>query len=120
MQSRARKQRSLFRTTVLLCLIAHAVLVTVTHHHPETQRLPGTAEASIEAGGRTRSGTPLQTSKDMCCLLCSLQRHSVTEIRPISIVPVLSSEPVSLEMFVWEPSCNGVLIVLSDRAPPLA
>jgi hypothetical protein len=110
---------SFARAAVLLCLVAHASLVTVTHQHSESgfSKLPA---FGIEASPGNGSHGPLGTRRDTCCMSCCLQRNFVNSISPISIPPDLCPEPVTAEAFVLESSSNGVILVLSSRAPPLA
>ncbi len=115
---RARHAGSFARAAVLLCLVAHASLVTVTHQHSEAG-FPKLAACSIEASPGNGSNGPLGTSRDTCTSCC-LQRNFVNSISPISIPPDLCPEPVTTEALVLESSSNGVILVLSSRAPPLA
>jgi hypothetical protein len=107
------------RAAVLLWLVAHASLVTVTHQHNEAgfERL---ATCGIEASPGNSSNGPLGTRRDTCCMSCCLQRNFVNSINPISIPPDLCLETVTPEAFALESSSNGVILVLSNRAPPIA
>ena len=115
---RARDAGSFARAAVLLCLVAHASLVTVTHQHSEAG-FPKLAECGVEASPGNGSHGPLDTSGDTC-MSCCLQRNFVISISPISIPPDLCLETVTPEAFALESSSNGVILVLSNRAPPLA
>ena len=115
-----RNARSFARAALLLCLVAHASLVTVTHHHSAAGHVPKLAACGVEASPGNGSNGPLGTSRDTCCMSCCLQRNFVNSISPISIPPDLCPEPVTPEAFVLESSSNGVILVLSNRAPPLA
>jgi hypothetical protein len=117
--SRASKARSLARAVVLLCLVTHSILVTITHHHGNGQGVPRAAACSVEASRDSNPSKPSGTNGDTCCLSCCLQRNLVAGIRPISIPPDLCPKPVSSKMFVSEPLSNGVSLILSNRAPPL-
>jgi hypothetical protein len=116
---RASNARSFARAAVLLCLVAHASLVTVTHQHSESGFLK-LAACGVEARPGNDSNGPLGTSRDTCCMSCCLQRNFVNSISPISIPPDLCLETVTPEAFVLESSSYGVILVLSNRAPPLA
>jgi hypothetical protein len=115
---RASDASAFARAAVLLCLVAHASLVTVTHQHSESG-FPKLAACGVEASPGNGSNGPLGTSRDTCTSCC-LQRNFVNSISPISIPPDLCLETVTPEAFVFESSSNGVILVLSNRAPPLA
>lgn len=115
---RASSAKSFARAVILLWLMAHTSLVSIIHHHPGAAAVVPGAEFRVEASqGHDSNGTS-GTRRDGCCLSCCLQRNCVTSVRPISIPPDLSPEPVTLEMFISEPCSNGVTLVLSNRAPP--
>jgi hypothetical protein len=116
--SRASNARSLARAVVLLFLVAHADLVTITHNHGEAQRVPRAAVGCVENMPGGGSSGPFGTNRHKC-LSCYVQSNFVIDIRPISIPPHLCLEPVSPELFISEPGSSGVSLVLSDRAPPL-
>jgi hypothetical protein len=115
--SSARNSRSFARAAVLLCVVAHAGLVNITHHHGGAERFPRAA-----AGGQTSLGSglsgPLETSRNWC-LSCRLQSNFVSDIRQISITPDLCLVSVSPDLFISEPTSCGVSLILSDRAPPV-
>ena len=110
---------SFARAALLLCLVAHASLVTATHHHPGAGQAPRPAACTVEASPSDGSKGPLGTNRDTCCPSCCLQRNFVNSINPISIPPDVCPEPVTADAFVLESSSNGVILVLSSRAPPL-
>lgn len=110
---------SFARAALLLCLVAHASLVTATHHHPAAGQAPRSAACNIEASPRDDSSGPIGTKRDNCCPSCCLQRNFVNSINPISIPPDVCPEPVTADALVLESSSNGVILVLSSRAPPL-
>ena len=114
------KTRSLGRATLLLCLIGHASLVTVTHHHKWSQRASNEAPVSVEANTGRNTGKPVGKSGDACCVSCCLQSAFASSVSPVSIPPDLSAETVLSETVVLNSSSNGVILTLSNRAPPLA
>lgn len=117
--SRANKARSLARAVLLLCLVAHSILVTITHHHGNEQRVPSIATCSVEASRGGHSNKSPGTSSDTYCLSCCLQHNLIADIRLVPVPSDLCPKPVVSQMFVSEPIFNGVFIVLSNRAPPL-
>jgi hypothetical protein len=116
--SRASSAKSFARAVILLWLMAHTSLVTIIHHHPGAVPVIAGAHYSVEASQGHDSNGPAGSRRDGCCLSCCLQRNFVASVRPISIPPDLSPVPVASEMFISEPSCNAVTLVLSNRAPP--
>jgi len=117
--ARASKVRSLARATLLLLLVAHSILVTITHYHGSEQRVPRPTACSVEASRGGDSSKPSGTNNDTCCLSCCLQHNLVAGIGPVSIPSDLCPKPVSLKTFISEPTSNGVFLILSNRAPPL-
>jgi hypothetical protein len=109
--------RSFARAAVLLCLVAHATLVTVTHQHSESGFL-SVAACRVEISRSDRSQGPLGRGPDTCCISCCLQRNFVNSISPISIPPDVCPEPVIEQVLVLESTSSGIAFVLSDRAPP--
>ena len=116
--SRGLAAGSFARAAVLLCLIAHASLATITHHHGGSQNVSKATSCSFEAGPSSDSNRPLRKGADEC-VSCGLQRNFVSDVRPVSIPPDVSAEPITREFFISHPTCNGISLVLSDRAPPL-
>jgi len=96
--------------------VAHAGLVTITHHHGNPQRL---LKIAVGVSCDSDSGGASDTSKDTGCPSCCLQRNFVTSIQPILIPPDLCPEPVSSEIFTSEAISNNASFTLSNRAPPL-
>ena len=107
-------------TLVLLCLLAHAILVSITHHHNSPVLDPGHM-AGLESsriliptgwGGGEPGG-------DSACLSCSLQRSFVSDLRPIRtsapiIIGLERRETIPLSC----PSTDPCLTVC-NRAPPM-
>lgn len=116
---RAGRARSFARAIILLCLIGHASLVTLTHHHGRAQVVPRNTLSRVEADTNNDSNGPFGSSRDKCCPSCCLQRTFVSNIQPNSILPDLCLEQISAELFIAEPSFKGLFLVVSDRAPPL-
>src|SRR5262249_12620516 len=85
-------------TSVLLCLLAHAILVTITHHHKlrvDSPARPGTLLESTTAGVPGGLGA---AQGDSGCLSCSLQRNFVSDLHPFRIAVLLpGAEP-------WQPA----------------
>src|SRR5260370_36052334 len=72
-------------TLVLLCLLAHAILVTVTHHHKLRPDAPAQPSAVLEAGGASMPVGWGGPGGDSGCLSRSLQRHLLSDPRPFRL-----------------------------------
>ena len=110
--------KSLVRALVLMCLVAHAGLVSLTHHHTLTNRSLRASASGAEAGLGGETDGRQDSNREGYCLSCCLQRNFVSTARTISIPPDLRPEPVRLEIFASNPMRSGVSLILSNRAPP--
>jgi hypothetical protein len=103
----------------MLCLLAHAFFVTVTHHHSSRQDLSATS-ASVTADNSSGSGTTPGSASDAHCLSCRLQRNFASNVHPASVVFQPLQEPLSRETTLSEPRSLGSCFIFSNRAPPTA
>ena len=101
----------------LALLIAHAAVVSVVHHH---------AAASSSAAGRpvisaagNSDDSPLSNG-DSQCLSCSLQRNIVSEAKPAPILVEIVLHSGHSGSVYSATASKGTILVLSNRAPPLA
>jgi len=103
----------------LLVLLAHALFVSVTHHH-NVARAVTLSTASISADYGADSGGSPHTGRDGHCLSCSLQRNFIsdTHTAPLIIQPL--QKPAESEAFLSEPHSHGPALRTCGRAPPLA
>lgn len=74
----------------------------------------------VEANTAGKSSESPGRATDTCCMSCSLQRTFASSITPMSTPSELFLELVTAEALFLEASSNGVILVLSNRAPPLA
>jgi hypothetical protein len=102
---------------VLLCLVAHALLVSITHHHGFKA---GSDQSSIvvsasETGDR---GAGSMSGDGSDCLSCSLQRNFVSDLQPFAVAyeSLPGSETTEIRSTSRLP--NGPSLTTSDRAPP--
>lgn len=105
---------------MLLFLVTHSILVTITHHHDRDQSVSRIETCSVEASRGGDSGKLPVTNSDTCCLSCCLQHNLIVSIRPVSTISSdQCPKPVSAKMLVSKPTSNGVSLLLPNRAPPL-
>ncbi len=104
----------------MLCLLAHAFFVSVTHHHNSQQYLSANATASVTADNSGGSGATPGSAGDAHCLSCRLQRNFTSNVHPASVVVQPLQEPLSRQTTLSEPRSPGSCFSFSDRAPPTA
>ena len=118
-QTRTGKARSRV-ALALLFLVAHASLLTVTHHHATTPAVDSASETSISSReSKSSNGTPVSSDSSHCAS-CRLQRNFNSVLRSPSISIALSPACVSVEVFQREARSLGARVVFSGRAPPSA
>lgn len=112
--------RSRVRTIALLCLVAHALFINVTHHHDTHRLVPASADTSLLGGGDTDSGNTPDTGRDGHCPSCCLQRNFIADAHTTAIIVEPAEGLIKSEIFLTEPRSHGPPLRLSNRAPPLA
>jgi len=101
---------------VMLCLIAHALLVSITHHHDGNLR---TQQSSLSVGSRDSNRTS-ETSNESDCLSCRLQRNFNSSLQPTLPIVEILREPLNRLGTLAEIYSRGTSLILSSRAPPLS
>ncbi len=104
----------------MLCLLAHAFFVSVTHHHSSPREFAEEAIVSVTSDDGGGSGATPGTAGDAHCLSCRLQRNFTSNIHPASLVVQLVKQPLSRETTLFRPCSTSSFFILSDRAPPTA
>jgi hypothetical protein len=107
-------------TLFLLSLLAHAILVTITHHHRLGAESPVGHSVGLAA---TRVSIPMglgDTGGDSGCLSCSLQRNFVSDLRPIRTPIQTLTEPEKWETILLSCPSTGPCLTTCNRAPPLS
>lgn len=112
--------RSRVVALLLLGLFAHAVLLCAFHYHPAggyDGSEPG--PRIVSDCGRHSEHVPIskETSK---CLSCRLQSNFLLDVRSPAWVFALAPETIVSEQAHQELRSYKTILVLSDRAPPLA
>jgi hypothetical protein len=101
----------------LLCLIAHALLVSLTHHHGHEPIQTPQATASLSSG--ESNGTTTSNSESDC-LSCRLQRNFNSLTHPGATALETLQAHVNKSILLSELYCYRLPLILSGRAPPLA
>jgi hypothetical protein len=106
-------------TVLLLCLLVHAILVTITHHHKLKPVSTSGPNASLESSTTPIQGGLADPQGDSGCLSCSLQRSFVSDIRPFRIA-VLLPEPQRWQLVPLVSTTTEPYLSTSNRAPPMS
>jgi hypothetical protein len=112
-------RRSRVHSLVLLCLMAHALFVCLTHHHDSRPGNFFLTAASVAADDDARSGSSTDSNGDSHCLSCRLQRNFVSDTHTTSLIVTVIAEALSREAFLSSPHSRKVSLLLFGRAPPL-
>lgn len=113
-----RSARERFLAAALLCLVAHGVFVSVTHHHSASgQGAPG---FSIESGDTDGSGKFPQSGDDSNCVSCRVSRSFNSLDRSEFLVVQFPVQAVVREKLLSHFLPDTPDLVLSGRGPPLA
>lgn len=104
----------------MLVLIAHAAIVSVTHHHSvRPQAVTASAAPSI-ASNHEDSGSAPDSNSDAHCLSCRLQRNLVSSIHTAPVLVESITQPILHQTSKADSSHSGSSLLLHGRAPPLA
>jgi hypothetical protein len=110
------RRRARLSALVFLCLMAHALFVSLTHHH---QSSPLSSHAAVVAANDNDSPSSRDAGSDASCQSCSLQRNFVADTH----TPAYSVEQVAAlparEAFSATPCSRRLTSSLFGRAPPL-
>lgn len=113
-----RSSRSRVIAVAMLCLIAHAAFVSVTHHHPARPQLSAPSAASFIANDTRGSNTAPDSGGDSHCLSCRLQRNFVSNIGTTALVVQPFEQPSVREAIVCVAHSDVSSLLLFGRAPP--
>ena len=102
----------------MLCLLAHAFFVSVTHHHSSHQNLAANGAASVSTDNSGGSGPTRGSASDAHCLSCRLQRNFTSNVHPASVLVQPLHEPLSRQTTLTAPCSPGSCFIFSNRAPP--
>ena len=113
-------RRSRLIALVLLCVIAHALVVCLFHHHTSPQT-GATGSGPRVASDCTdhREHVPV-TGGDSECLSCRLHRSFLSDLRPPLILIDADARAIKTFAASVEPHALALISTLYGRAPPLA
>ncbi|HKP11760.1 MAG TPA: hypothetical protein VJZ91_06600 [Blastocatellia bacterium] len=100
---------------VFLCLTAHVLFVSLTHHHAA----PLTSHAAIVAAGDDSSPTTKDGGGDAGCQSCSLQRNFVADAHTAAFAIEHVATAIAREALLETPRLQRFASSLFGRAPPL-
>jgi hypothetical protein len=122
MRSRSNFESSTAKTRIatiaFLGLLAHALLLSVVHHHAID--LDAGRSIVVACAPQDSSEGKPDSSSDSHCVSCRVQRTSISDIRSPSLVVELLLQTIDHETHVSRVSSSCPLLILSNRAPPLA
>ena len=112
-------RRARLFSLVLLCLMGHALFVSLTHHHDAVRNQSARSKSSLVAVSND-SQTSRETGSDAGCLSCRLQRNCNSNLHTATgSVEVIIEAPVC-ETLLAESYAKPLEATLFGRAPPLA
>ena len=109
--------KSRIASTAMLCLLGHALFVSVTHHHNSTG-VHSAAGASV-SDNPGNSGASPESGSDAHCLSCRLQRNFTSNIHPSSVTIQSQYELLIRETPRYQATSRECSNLLFGRAPPL-
>jgi hypothetical protein len=115
----ASNARAFARVIALLCLVAHAVLVSATHYHLAPQVSKKLSSASLEARQENDPNRSPDSNSHNDCLSCRLHRNFASGIHAPSIMLDLKSGPVIRETILLDLHSSEPFLISASRAPPL-
>lgn len=113
-----RSSRSRVIALAMICLIAHAFFVSVTHHHPVRPELAAPTGSSFIANDGRGSHTAPDSSNDAQCLSCRLQRNFVSNVGTTAVAVQPLEQPSIREAILCVAHSKGASLLLFGRAPP--
>jgi hypothetical protein len=111
-------RRARLFSLVLLCLMGHALFVSLTHHHDAVRNQSAHSKVSLVTISND-SQTSTETGNDAGCLSCRLQRNCNSNLHTATVsVEAIVEAPVS-ETQLAESYAKSLEATLFGRAPPL-
>jgi hypothetical protein len=100
---------------VFLCLTAHALFVSLTHHHAA----PLSPAAAIVAAGDAGSPATRDGGGDAGCQSCSLQRNFIADTHTAAFAVEHVTAAIARETLLDTPRLQRFVSARFGRAPPL-
>ena len=111
--------RSRLVAGLMLWLVAHALLVDLTHHHPIKPVHAGAAGSIAEVQGETDARSESGSSRESACPSCRLHNAFSSQGRSSSVTVELTARAIDYLASILEAHTEGVPLLLSSRAPPV-
>ena len=113
-------RRARLFSLVLLCLMGHALFVSLTHHHDGVRNQSAHSKASSLTVVSSDAQTSRETGNDAGCLSCRLQRNCNSNLYTATVsVEAITEAPIG-ETLLAESYAKPCEATLFGRAPPLA
>src|SRR5262245_45912594 len=103
----------------LLGLILHALFVVTTHHHPIPVHPAPSTTPTVSQDSHTPEQHLPQSSDDLHCATCNLQRGLASQHTAPVFVLQLALQAVRWETIHPERHCAGAFSSSISRAPPV-
>lgn len=100
---------------VFLCLTAHALFVSLTHHHAA----PHSSATAIVSAGDAGSPSTRDGGGDASCQSCSLQRNFIADTHVAAFTVEHITAAIARETLLDTPRLQRFDSALFGRAPPL-
>jgi hypothetical protein len=110
------ERRARLSALVFLCLMAHVLFVSLTHHH---QSAPLSSRASVVAANDNGSPSSRDAGSDAGCQSCSLQRNFVADTQTAAYAVEHVAAVIAREALGPTPCGQRFTSSLFGRAPPL-
>ncbi len=111
-------QKPRVASLAMLCLVGHALFVSVTHHHKPS--LPFAPSSAVVTDKSNDAGGGSELSSDGDCTLCRLQRNFTSNIQTASILVQQFDQTLNRSTPASDKQSSGCSLLLFSRGPPLA
>jgi len=108
----------MLKSLALLCLLAHAFIVSATHFHKPAPPCDFSYLSGPQLAEQGSCNDNRGAASDTDCPSCVLQRNFVSDVRIPCFVIDLTPESIIGEAFLLEPHLHDPYLISSSRAPP--
>ena len=113
------RHRSRLVAGLMLCLVAHGLLVDLTHHHSLKLGRDSAAGSVAEIQRSPDAPGESGSSRESACPSCRLHNTFSSQGRSSSVTIEFAARAVDYVALTLEPHTEGVPLLLASRAPPL-